>query len=291
MTLRVDAHQHYWRIGARAGHWPPAELSAIHRDFGPEDLQADLSAARIDGTVLVQSLPTEEDTRFLLDLASKTDTVRAVVGWVDLKAPDAAAKIAAFAAHPKSRGLRPMLQDLPDDAWIDDPKLDEAVAAMIEHDLRFDALVMPRHLDALHSFARRYPALRVVIDHAAKPDIAQQAVEPWLSRIARLARLPNVHCKLSGLWTEAGQATEAGVLEQRVSPYVGALAELFGPERVMWGSDWPVLRLASGGGRYDAWLAACERDCERLLGAAALPEIFGGNACKFYRIDAAAGRA
>ncbi len=284
MMLRIDAHQHYWKIGARVGCWPPSELSAIHRDFGPDDLAPERVAARIDATVVVQSLPSEQDTRFLLDLAEQTESVCAVVGWIDLKAADAPAKIAAFAAHPKARGLRPMLQDLPDDAWIDDPKLDDAVAAMIEHDLRFDALVLPRHLDALDAFARRYPALPIVIDHGAKPHIAQQVMEPWLSKMTRLARLPNVHCKLSGLWTEAGDTSDEAALVKRVRPYVQALAECFGAQRLMWGSDWPVLRLVSIPGSYGKWLAACEDDCARLLGTQALADVFGGNACKFYRV-------
>ncbi|HEX7913922.1 MAG TPA: amidohydrolase family protein [Paraburkholderia sp.] len=284
---RVDAHQHYWRLSERAGYWPPRELNPIYRDFGPSDLTPELEAGRIDGTVLVQSLPTAEDTRYLLDLADETPTVLAVVGWADLKAADAAATIAAFAAHPKARGLRPMLQDLADDAWIDDPALDGAVAAMIEHDLRFDALVTPRHLDSLYAFARRYPDLPIVIDHAAKPHIATNESEPWRSTMTHLSRLPNVHCKLSGLWTEAGPAPDTEALRARVSPYVRVLADLFGPQRLMWGSDWPVLRLAANGGDYGdygEWLSACEDDCERLFGAAALSDVFGGTACRFYRI-------
>lgn len=287
MTLRIDAHQHYWQIGARAGCWPPSELQAIYRDFDPSDLAPELATARIDATVLVQSLPTEEDTRYLLGVAERTATVCAVVGWVDLKAPDAAAKVAAFAVHPKSRSLRPMLQDLADDAWIGDPLLDSAVAAMIEHDLRFDALVMPRHLDALHAFARRYPDLRIVIDHAAKPSIATEQMQPWRSMMTRLAQLPNVYCKLSGLWTEAGSVADFDAMTQRVRPYVGVVADLFGSQRLMWGSDWPVLRLSSGCGGYGEWLAACEADCERFLGRAALSDVFGGNAREFYRLGAA----
>lgn len=285
MTPRIDAHQHYWRIDARAGHWPPPELRAIFRDFAPADLAPELAAARIDGTVLVQSMPTAADTHALLDLAGRTDSVLAVVGWVDLKAADAAARIARFAAHPKARGLRPMLQDLADDAWIDDPALTPAIDAMLAHRLRFDALVMPRHLDALFAFAQRHPALQIVIDHGAKPAIARQDLEPWLARMTRLARLPNVQCKLSGLWTEAGQAADHATRQARCWPYVAAIAELFGPRRVMWGSDWPVLRLADGAG-YAAWLAACEADVERAFGPDAVADLFGANACRFYGIDA-----
>jgi len=284
VITRIDAHQHYWRISARAGYWPPRELGAIYRDFGPADLAPELDAARIDGTVLVQSLPSDEDTQYLLDLAGPTETVRAVVGWLDLKAADVADRIARFAAHPKARGLRPMLQDLPDDNWIDDPVLDKAVDAMLAHRLCFDALVMPRHLDSLRAFALRYPDLPIVVDHGAKPEICNQALEPWLQRMARLACLPNVHCKLSGLWTEAGAVTERTAFRKLTWPYIRALAELFGHQRLMWGSDWPVLRLAANGGGYGEWLATCEEDCDDLFGPAARVDIFGGNACRFYRI-------
>ncbi len=280
MTLRLDAHQHYWLLAARAGDWPPPSLAAIHRDFTPDDLAAHLQAARLDGTVLVQSLPTLEDTRWLLALARATSSVKAVVGWVDLKAADAPRRIAELAAEPKLRGLRPMLQAL-DDGWIDDLALAPAVAAMRAHGLGFDALVVPSQLDALHAFAHRYPALPIVIDHAAKPPIARGEIDAWRAALARLARLPNVQCKLSGLWTEAGEVTEPG----RIVPYMEAVAELFGPRRLMWGSDWPVLKLASAHGGYADWLQACERVCARVFGAAALPDVFGGNAQRFYGID------
>ncbi|WP_070106640.1 amidohydrolase family protein [Burkholderia plantarii] len=280
MSSRIDAHQHYWQIAARAGDWPPPELTAIHRDFGPADLAPHLRATGIDGTVLVQSLPSLDDTRYLLDLASATPSVKAVVGWVDLKAADAPAQIARFAAAPKFRGVRPMLQSL-DDRWIDDAALAPAVAALLAHDLRFDALVLPAQLDALATFAQRYPDLPIVIDHAAKPPIASGAIEPWRSAMARLAALPNLHCKLSGLWTEAGDVTGGNPS----APYVQAVAELFGPRRVMWGSDWPVLRLAAHHGGYEDWVTACERDGERWFGAGAMADLFGGNARRFYRID------
>jgi L-fuconolactonase len=236
----------------------------------------------------VQSLPTIDDTRYLLDLADVTPSVVAVVGWVDLKAADAAAAIDALAVRPKLRGLRPMLQDLPDDAWIDDPALDGAIAAMMRRDLRFDALVLPKHLDALHAFARRYPDLPIVIDHAAKPRIDAGEREPWRSAMTRLARLPNVHCKLSGVWTEVSAASSVDEPRLRAEPYIRIIAELFSPQRIMWGSDWPVLNLATYKGHYGEWLRACEDDCARLLGSAALDDIFGGNACRFYRIGAAA---
>ncbi|WP_165222559.1 amidohydrolase family protein [Affinirhizobium pseudoryzae] len=268
----IDAHQHFWLMKNREGQWPPPELAAIHRDVLPADLEPHLAATGVQGTVLVQSLPSIEDTRFMLDLAERHDFILGVVGWVDLKAPDAPARIAELARHPKLKGLRPMLQDLAEDGWIDDPALDPAIAAMLEADLRFDALVLPRHLAALEAFARRHPDLPIVIDHAAKPVIAKGLYSDWRHSMARLAELANVWCKMSGLLTEAGdQRPEA------VRPYAETVLDLFGVDRVMWGSDWPVLSLA---GTYDGWFD----QARAMVPEAALQDIFGGNAQRFYRL-------
>jgi len=278
--MRIDAHQHFWRIAQRAGHWPPASLAAIHRDFVPADLRPELQRCSIVGTVLVQSLPTAEDTTFLLNLAARHEFVLGVVGWIDLKAGDAAAQVTARASQRKLKGLRPMLQDLPDDAWIDDRALDPAVLAMLAHGLCFDALVQPRHLGALLAFARRHPALPIVIDHAAKPDIARAEWQPWHCHMTALAALPNVHCKLSGLLTEAGDRNDDAALR----PWIDHLFASFGAPRLMWGSDWPVLNLA---GNYEAWFSMAQRLCSAQpdVDADALDAIFGGNARRFYRLD------
>jgi L-fuconolactonase len=275
--MRIDAHQHFWRIASRAGAWPPPALAKIHRDFEPEDLAPLLASHGIDGTVLVQSLPSAEDTLYMLALADRTPFVRAVVGWTDLKAADAPSHIATLARHPKLKGLRPMLQDLPDDGWITDPALAPAIAAMLEHGLALDALVLPRHLPALYKFAQRYPALPVVIDHAAKPPIAVGDAGRWRDDLARLATLANVHCKLSGLVTEAAPAWANADLQ----PYASHVLEVFGARRVIWGSDWPVLNLAAD---YHRWLETSE---ELLAGFDEISRqrVFGLNARAFYRID------
>jgi L-fuconolactonase len=275
--MLVDAHQHFWRLADRNGAWPPPELAAIHRDFLPADLAPLLGRHAVAATVLVQSMPNEDDTRFMLDLARRHTFIKGVVGWVDMKAPDAPARIAALAADPLLKGLRPMLQDLDDDHWIADPALAPAVEAMLRHGLGFDALVLPRHLPALIAFAERFPDLPIVIDHGAKPLIAQGVLEPWRSDIARLAALPQVCCKLSGLVTEAGPGWDL----ERLRPYVAHLLASFGPQRLIWGSDWPVLNLASD---YALWLAACAALLDH-LDAADRHAIFGLNARRFYRID------
>jgi len=277
--MRIDAHQHFWNIADRQGGWPGPELRAIHRDFGPGDLQAWLARCGVEGTVLVQSMPTAQDTRWMLDLADLHPFVRGVVGWVDLLAADAGEQLAALGGRAKFKGVRPMLQDLADPRWIAQPQLDAAASALSSLGLCFDALVLPVHLPALLEFASRHPWLRIVIDHAAKPDIAAGAMEPWASDIAAIARLANVHCKLSGLLTEAQEGASAAAL----APYVDHLFACFGADRLMWGSDWPVLNLASD---YAAWMRCALELCERHVGrgTAAIDAIFGGNATRFYRL-------
>jgi len=286
--MHIDAHQHFWRLADRLGQWPPATLDAIHRDFMPGDLLPMLATSGIAGTILVQSQASLEDNHFMLELAEKHDFILAVVGWVDLKNAHAPMQIARLAQRPKFKGVRPMLQDLPDPQWIDDAVLEPAIEAMVQHALCLDALVLPVHLPALAAFAERYPALSIVIDHAAKPPIAAGQVEPWQTDLAALAALPNVSCKLSGLLTEAGTRADADGL----APYVSTLLEHFGPERLIWGSDWPVLKLA---GDYRAWRVMAEGLCARWHARRA-PQgshfervreaIFGGNAQRFYRLSA-----
>jgi L-fuconolactonase len=271
--MRIDAHQHFWRLAERVGEWPPAELEAIYRDFAPKDLKPLLDDAGIDGTVLVQTMEREADTAFMLDLADRHDFILGVVGWTDLKAADAPDAIARLAAHQKLKGLRPMLQGLSDDRWITDPALDPAIAAMVSADLAFDALVFPKHLPHLIVFADRHPDLRIVIDHGAKPPIAEGRFVEWRAAMADLAALPNVSCKLSGLLTEAGNQRP-----QAVRPYGETILDLFGADGVIWGSDWPVVRLA---GDYRSWFDQC-RD---MVSNDHHTAVFGGNAIDFYRLN------
>ena len=272
----IDAHQHLWRIGQNGCTWPTPDLVAIHRHFEIEDLARAAVPLGVVGTVLVQSQPDDRDTDWLLQAAARSDLLKAVVGWVDLRSPEAPRRIEELAKHPKMRGLRPMLQGLAEDDWILDRALDPAIETMKEQRLSFDALVFTRHLGHICAFAERHPELSIVIDHGAKPPIASGALEPWRSEITRVAALTNVWCKLSGLLTEA--ATSQGV--DALWPYVAHLLESFGPERLMWGSDWPVLHLA---GDYGGWLAMARAFCG-ICDEASQRALFGGTACKFYRI-------
>ncbi|MEC4590818.1 MULTISPECIES: amidohydrolase family protein [Nitrospirillum] len=268
----IDAHQHIWRLGRHGHSWPTPDLAVIHRDHEVADLEALAAPLGVTGSVLVQSQPCDEDTDFLLHEAAHQPFVRGVVGWADMKAPDAPARIAALAVRPKMRGLRPMLQSLPVD-WIADPSIDAAARVLVACGLSFDALVLPPHLPALLDFARRHPDLAMVIDHGAKPPIARGEIDDWAASMRDLAALPQVHAKLSGLLTEAGDRTTDDALK----PYVDILLDAFGPDRLMWGSDWPVLNLA---GDYAGWLAMA-RD---LVPAEVHPAVFDGTARRFYRL-------
>jgi len=288
----IDAHQHFWRIGKYDCSWPTADLTAIYRDFLPEDLTPLAESAGVTGTVLVQSQESDADTDFLLGLAAESDLIKAVVGWVDLAAKHAPARMADLANHPKMRGLRPMLQGLADDSWILDPRLEPAIETMIGLGMSLDALVLTRHLPYLRLFAKRHPQLAIVIDHAAKPAIASHGLQQptrfygktgfteWADSMSALADLPQVYCKISGLLTEATTAQGPADLK----PYVDHLYSAFGAHRLMWGSDWPVLNLAQNpaSSRYDAWLTMA-RDLLQNLGESERNAIFGGTARRFYR--------
>ncbi|WP_397459172.1 amidohydrolase [Pseudomonas asplenii] len=281
MTLYIDAHQHYWRLGSDHGDWPPARLPALYKDFGPEDMAAQLRDCAINGTIAVQSNPHRGDTHFLLGLADKHDSIMGVVGWVDLLSPEAEQELKALARHPKFKGVRAMLQDLPASNWIEDSKIQPAIDALITHDLSLDVLVLPRHLAGVLKFAKRNRALRIVIDHAGKPDIANREIESWLPCMQELAALSNVHCKLSGLLTEAAPGDGLKALR----PYMDHVLETFGTHRVIWGSDWPVVNLVSA---YTQWWHMCQsylHDHEVPAVRENAAAVMGMNASRFYRID------
>jgi L-fuconolactonase len=275
--MRIDAHQHYWSLAHRDYGWlvDSPSLHAIYRDFLPADLAPLLDRAGIDATVLVQAAPSEAETWRLLETAEAPGSrVFAVVGWTDLAAADAPQRIRRLARHPMLKGLRPMLQDLPDPQWILDARLGPAIEAMVELDLGLDLLIKPAQLGTALTFALRHPGLRMVLDHAAKPAIADRSFEPWAGDIARLAERTAVHCKISGLITEAGRDWDTEALR----PYVEHLIRCFGASRLMWGSDWPVLELASD---YLQWQAVT-LELMQALSAAERDRVLGANAMAFY---------
>jgi len=286
---RVDAHQHFWRLARGDYDWldqgDPA-LAPLARDFEPDDLAPLRRANGIGRTVLVQAAATMEETEHLLALADGHPEIAGVVGWIDLSDPGRLPVLERWALHPAFKGVRPMLQDLPDTEWIVHGPHPAMVQALIERGLRLDALVKPPHLAALTRFVERWPELKVVIDHAAKPALREgwQAawVAPWRTGLAELAAHPQVCCKFSGLLTEAApeQIPSPGAAQDLITPVWEELLRQFGPERLMWGSDWPVLNLAADYGRW-ADIAG------RFIDLLPLPDrqaVWGGTAEAFYQL-------
>jgi len=272
----IDAHQHFWTLARGDYDWLTADLPVLHRDFGPADLTPLLDASEIRRTVLVQAAPTVAETRHLIGIAETWDRIGAVVGWVDLADPAVETVLDELARHPVLRGIRPMIQDIADDDWMLGKAVDRGLRALVERGLRFEALVLPRHLSRLRVLLDRHPDLRVVVDHAAKPDIANRRFDDWAAALGRIAAESKACCKLSGLVTEAGPDWRIDDLR----PVVDHLLAHFGSDRLMWGSDWPVVELAGGFTRWRqtslALLAA--------LDAEAQTAILGGTAARFYGI-------
>jgi L-fuconolactonase len=275
--MRVDAHHHVWRLDRGDYGWLTPALAAIYRDFTLKDLEPLIAAAGVDATVLVQAAPTVAETEFLLEVArTSAGLVRGVVGWVDLASRDALPTLERLAENPLLKSVRPMLHDLPDDEWIVRSDVDPALSELPKLGLAFDALVRPAQLPALARMLERHPDLAVIVDHGAKPGIAMDTWEPWATRIAAVARHPRSACKLSGLVTEAGPRWTV----DRLRRYVDHLLECFGPNRLVWGSDWPVVEL---GGGYRSWAAASDTLLAGLT-PADRAAIYGDNARAFYRL-------
>lgn len=291
MSPRIDSHQHFWRVSRGDYRWlraADAALAPLRRDFVPEDLAPVLRAHGVGRTVLVQAADSSAETEYLLALASGHDFVGGVVGWVDLARADSAATLERWAAQPKFKGVRPMLQDLAQDDWILHGPSAAALQAIERLGLRFDALVKPWHLKALLAFAQRHPGLPVVIDHAAKPQLAQgwaaDWAGPWQRGIAALAALPQVCCKFSGLLTEAAHLDSAAAAVAALRPVWDTLLQAFGPERLLWGSDWPVLTLAAD---YERWVEVSEVLIGE-LSPAQRAQVWHDNAQRFYGLEHAA---
>jgi L-fuconolactonase len=263
----IDAHVHVWQLGKHGCHWPSPDLGPIHRDFGLDDLRREESAARLEGIVLVQSQEDEADTLWLLEVA-EDPLVLGVIGWTDFEAPDAVARVVRLARADKLCGLRPMAQDRPPE-YYDAPALEPVWAAMVAQELVLDALVWPDHLPSLLRLAKRHDALDIVIDHAAKPHFGR--LDAWREAIAPFGARHNVACKLSGLFTELRPGQDQSAVEAAFA----ILWEIFGADRLIWGSDWPVLTLAGG---YGDWLGLSRQLVPRQHHEA----VFGGNARWIY---------
>ncbi|MBG1233786.1 amidohydrolase family protein [Aestuariivirga litoralis] len=272
--MRIDAHQHFWNPARGDYFWMVGEATApIAKPILPKDMAGHLAQHDIEKTVLVQAAPTVVETEYMLGIADATDHVAKVVGWVDFENRDDLKHLSRLAKHPKFSGVRPMIQDLPDAEWMHRKDVQWAFDALIDLDLTFDALGFPLHLDPFSKLFAKYPKLRTVIDHCMKPVIRDGQFDDWAAKMAAIAKETNVFCKLSGIATEA----KPGWTLETLRPYGAHVLEGFGADRVMWGSDWPVLNL---NGSYDSWFSAAQS----IVPQADHAKVFGGTAAKFYRI-------
>jgi L-fuconolactonase len=279
----IDAHFHSWQLSRGDYGWLRPELGTIYRDVPVADWQKLAQPLGIAGGVLVQAAPTMAETLHLVELAEANSAVLGVVGWADFTAADAVTQIEKLAKQPKLKGLRPMLHDLPDPDWILHTAVQPALEVMARLGLVLDALIRPVHVPRIRTLAKRFPNLSIVIDHCAKPDIARgidTAWQPWADDMAALAKLPNVGCKLSGLLTEAGKSPQADDCKL----WVEHVLNVFGAERMMWGSDWPVLELAGDHENcYRKWFEMCQQYTKQ-LSPFQQDNIFNNNVKQIYKL-------
>lgn len=273
----LDTHHHFWRIARGDYFWMSPDLGVLYRDYGPEDLEPFLRRAGVGRTILVQAADTEAETEYLLEIAETCDFVAGVCGWLDMEREDFPERLARFMANPWFKSFRPMLQDLAQDDWILKPRVLENLAHTAAVGGRFEVLSKPPQLPHAVEAIRRTPGLKAVINHISKPDIAGGAMEPWASQIAELRDYPEVYCKLSGMVTEADAASWT---PGDLAPYVAHVLEVFGPDRVMFGSDWPVALLAAEG--YGEVVNALRTVVGPLLDADGHAKLFHDNGARFY---------
>lgn len=276
---RLDAHQHFWRYDPAEYSWIGDSMAAIRRDFLPADLQAACAGSGVSGSIAVQAQQAVAETQWLLEIAAQNDFVRAVVGWVPLVEKRAGEMLEELAQNRKLRGVRHVLQDETDPCYMLRGDFNEGVGALKELGLRYDILIYERHLPQTIEFVDRHPVQVFILDHLAKPRVAARELTPWRENFARLAKRPNVYCKLSGLVTEADHHTWT---EEELVPYLDCALEEFGPRRLMFGSDWPVLLLAS---RYLRWVTVLEGVVGR-LSETEQERIWSGTAQEAYGLPA-----
>ena len=285
--MQLDAHQHFWQYNPAEHVWMTDAMAALRRDFLPADLKPLLAANGFDGCIAVQARQSLEETRWLLELAEEDDFgkqfVKGVVGWVDLCSADLPEQLERFGRHRRLVGVRHMVQDEADDEFMLRADFQRGIARLAEYGLAYDVLVVPRQLRAAVKLAREFPEQTFVLDHIAKPAIAEGRMEPWERDLRALAECGNVSCKLSGMVTEARWKSWKA---EDFQPYLDVVLEAFGTDRLMIGSDWPVCTLAAD---Y-ATAMGIVLDYVTVLAADAREAILGGNCARVYGIGAGARR-
>jgi L-fuconolactonase len=272
--MRLDAHQHFWRYSPEEYPWIQHDWP-IRRNFLPEDLALSLRKCGLDGCIAVQARQTLEETRWLLALAEASPIIRGVVGWVDLRSPKLDEQLSEFSAHPKLVGVRHVVQDEPDDRFLMREDFQRGIGRLRDFRLTYDLLIFPRQLQAAIELAARFPNQPFVLDHVAKPCIRDATLSPWREQIQELAQLQNVSCKVSGMVTEARWH---GWQDIDFFPFLDVVFSAFGPDRLMYGSDWPVALLAAS---YEQVFTLVDKYLDRQP-QDVRAKVLGLNAARFY---------
>jgi L-fuconolactonase len=270
--MKIDSHHHFWNYDPVEFGWIDDAMKPIRRDFLPEHLREEISAAGVDGAVSVQARQSLVETQWLFDVTAKNDFIKGIVGWVELASPNVNAELGRFAANPKLKAIRHVVQGEPDDNFILREDFNRGIRELKRFNLAYDILIFERHLPQTIKFVDLHPNQVFILDHIAKPRIKDGSFEPWNKNLRELARRPNVYCKVSGMVTEAEFKTWT---EVRLQPYFNAALEAFGPRRLMFGSDWPVCLVACGYVRWHKlvsdWVAKLSQDEQaRVLGGTAM---------------------
>jgi L-fuconolactonase len=284
LCMNIDSHQHFWRYDAVRDAWITDSMAVLKRDFLPEHLAPELAANGMDASIAVQADQSESETTFLLGLAEKNSRIAGVVGWVDLRSPDLERRLEHFSRFPKLRGFRHIAQSEPEDRFLAQKQFVAGVAQLRTFGFTYDILVYPKQLPAAIELASRLPDQRFVVDHLAKPEIKGAKIAPWAAQIKNIAQNKNVFCKLSGLVTEADWKRWKA---DDFRPYLDVIFEAFSPERLMFGSDWPVCLLAATYRQVKQLIT----DYVQSLSPPSQQNIFGGNALRFYGLKATHGSA
>ncbi|NEU06928.1 amidohydrolase family protein [Flavihumibacter sp. R14] len=275
--MRIDAHQHFWKYNPVRDSWINSEMGVLRRDFLPGDLEPLLHENKIDACVAIQADQSEDESHFLLDLASQNDFIKGVVGWVDLSAGNIEERLAYWSTYDKLKGFRHIIQAELEDDFILNKDFCRGISRLGRFGFTYDILVFPKHLPFVLKFLSQFPDQPFVIDHIAKPNIREGGIIQWREQLRQVALFPNVYCKLSGMVTEADLHNWA---TEDFKPYIDAAIESFGIDRVMFGSDWPVCLLGAG---YDQCRGILEENT-RDLSMSEKDKLWGGNAMKFYRL-------
>lgn len=274
----LDTHHHLWKPDRGDYFWMDPSLP-IARNYLPEDLSPLLRQAGVEKTILVQAADTEAETEFMLDLAEKTEWIVGVCGWLEMDSDDFCDRLDHFMRNPYWKSFRPMLQDIDDPKWILRPRVLKNLKYVAEVGARFEVLTKPPQLPHAIEAIKQTPGLNAVVNHISKPEIATGKLEPWATQISELRDFPNVYCKLSGLVTEAGDDWRP----EDIRPYVAHVLDVFGQERVMFGSDWPVALLAVEG--YGSVVNVLRSIVGPLLSMDGHKKLFYENGARFYGIN------